>query len=356
MYTPMIRTRQSELIGIRALSSETKTLCRPLFDLAGPTRPTDIARPQAYTERNIARLKKCVEGFKDAFVDSSELDATLRLTGGVHPIIAAAKAIKDAGANPIPVTGLHRDVEHMNSVFRIGNSLGNGTVCVRLDATDIGTARISYKSLMTLLQSNGIDPSHIILLLDFQSVFAACVDVLVAQVLRFLEFVSVSQWQAAIIAGYGLPEQISREIHVRDQGYIPRLEQDAFFRIVDGKPTQRVWFGDYTSVAPTHVELDMRIISRTMGPKAVYALENSWFVVRGGPFVSEADGYRQYYTLASKIVALEDFPGDPDFSYGDRYIFDRSTGSATTTGGPASWITASVNRHATLTARSHNRK
>jgi hypothetical protein len=307
-----------------------------------------------FTDRNIAKLTKTIQGFEYVFVDSSELDPALRLTGGIPPILAAARAMREAGTIPIPVAGLHRDLEHMKAVVEVGRNVGAGIVCVRFDATDIGTAKMSHKHLMTLLASNNLEPSQVVLLLDLQSVFSANVDLMAAQVFRFLDCTSGSNWQATILAGYGLPDQISRVIPVRDQGYIPRLEQDIYRRVVQGQPTQSIWFGDYTSVAPTHVELDWKIISRTMGPKAVYTLDNSWFIARGGPFAREAEGYRQYYSLASKIVALEDFPSAPDFSYGDRYIFDRSTGRGETTGGPGSWITASVSRHATLTAKLHS--
>jgi hypothetical protein len=88
-----------------------------------------------------------------------------------------------------------------------------------------------------------------------------------------------------------------------------------------------------------------------MCPKAIYTLDDLWFVVRGGAFSSHPDGYGQYFSIADEIVALDEYCG-PDFSYGDAYIADRANRSGKP-GSPASWITACVNHHITFTANTH---
>jgi hypothetical protein len=88
-----------------------------------------------------------------------------------------------------------------------------------------------------------------------------------------------------------------------------------------------------------------------MSPKALYTLDEEWFVVRGAAFSSHPDEYEQYYSIADEIVALDEYCG-PDYSYGDRYIFDRSKRTETP-GSPGSWITACVNHHLTFTADAH---
>ena len=88
-----------------------------------------------------------------------------------------------------------------------------------------------------------------------------------------------------------------------------------------------------------------------MTPRAIYALEDSWLVVRGGAFASHPDGRKQYYSIAKEIVALEEFSG-AEFSDGDAYIAERAVGTPSS-GSPGSWIGACVNHHITYTARAH---
>lgn len=350
MYTPIIRNRQSEVLAIQALTPEAKTCCTPLLDLAAPTKKGDQALAQAYTERNIRRMAKALKGFEHVLVDSSELDPALRVHGNKHPLVEAARAIVAAGCLPIPVTGLHRDESHMKAALKIRSiTENNRPICFRLDATDVGTASSSYKQLLSLLSGNSIDSTDAILLIDLQSVYGKDVESLTAQVSRFMSQVLKSQWAALIVAGYGIPDQLPEAIAVREQGYIPRVEQDVYQRVARAHSIENLWLGDYTTLSPMHVELDWRLISKTMSPKAIYALTDTWFVVRGGPFSSH--GYGQYHDLAAGIVALDEFPG-PDYSFGDKYI-DDCANRVTSTGSPASWITACVNHHITLSAETH---
>jgi hypothetical protein len=354
VYTPIIRNRQSEIIAIRKLSAETKRLCTPLVDLAAPSRSADVSNAREYTERNILRTAAALRDFSVVLIDSSELDPSLRVAGGRHPLLEAARAVSSEGITPIPVTGIHRDDDHMKAVKDIGSVTGNGAVCFRLDATDIGTARHTNERLQDLLTKRGMKSLDVILLLDLQCLYGEDVDLLASKVDRFIQCASESPWNAIIVAGYGIPDRISLAVPVRGQRYIRRVERDVYLRIAKNESVEKLWFGDYTSVAPTHVELDWKLIHRTMGPKAIYALKDSWFVIRGGPFSSDRDGRRQYHNLAAQIVALEEFPRDPMYSFGDLYIFERRIRGARPPGSQGSWISACVNHHITLTADIHS--
>lgn len=352
MYTPIVRCRQSEVLAIRELPPDAKAHCVPLLDLPAPSKNDDKVSPADYTERNIGRLKKALDSLERVFVDSSEIDPTLRLSGGKHPLVEASKAVALAGAVPVPVTGLHRDASHMKAASKVRTELANGSLCIRLDPTDINTATLTYKRVLALLSENAVDTSETILLLDLQSVFREKSDPLVTMVSRFMARAMKSEWAGVVIAGYGIPDELGEAVAVREQGYIPRTEQIIYRKVAEAHTINKLWFGDYTTLSPTHVELDWRLMSRVMSPKATYTLEDSWFVVRGGPFSRHADGYGQYYDLAAEIVALEEFSG-AEFSYGDNYIKERAD-RLPPPGNPSSWIKACVNHHITLTAVSHN--
>jgi hypothetical protein len=304
-----------------------------------------------YTERNILRVSGALDNLESVFIDSSELDPTLRLAGGEHPLVSLATTVAQSGVVPVPVTGLHRDAEHMTAALTIFRDHSPGAICLRLDATDMSTSTLTWRRLLSLLSDNSISTSDVFILVDLQSVFRLDPAPLILMVSRFMTQVVGNDWKGFIVGGYGIPDDISEAVAVREQGYIPRVEQLIYRGVAQLHPFENLWFADHTTLSPSHVELDWRLMSRVMSPKAIYTLRDSWFVVRGGPFSTHEDGYDQYYDLAAEIVALEEFSG-ADFSFGDRYIEERSR-RRPKAGSPSSWIKACVNHHITASALAH---
>lgn len=352
MYSPILRNRQSEMLALKHLSKETRKHVMPIFDVAAPTKSADQAEGQKYVERNISRTEKLAAGFSTVFVDSSELDPAFRLFDRSHPLVGAAAAVVRAGSIPIPITGLHRDADHQNAVFAIRTEQQHKNLCIRLDTTDIGTASITYKGIQRLLGEESIAPSLVYLLLDLQCLHGLDKEPAIKQIYRLFKLLEEEAWAGIIVGGYGMPDQLSMAVSTNDQNYLKRIEQDIFYGVAAYEMETPIWFADYTTLSPSVVELDWRLIRKVMAPKALYTLEDSWFVVRGGAFSNHPDGYGQYFSIAEEIVALDEFCGQ-DFSYGDKYIWNCSqrVGSP---GSPASWITACVNHHITFTADVHS--
>jgi hypothetical protein len=351
VYSPILRNRQSEMLALQHLYDPVRPHIMPLIDVAAPTKDADRAASVKYVERNIARSQKVVAGFPAVFVDSSELDPNFRLPGGIHPLARAAAAVIEAGVRPIPVTGLHRDHEHRAAALSIVNVRDLPSVCVRLDATDVSTSTLTHKHLGELLDADSLEPKNVYLLLDLQCLFGLDPETASRQTLRFLRGLESETWAGIIVGGYGYPDQLSSACDTNDQTYLRRVEQDVFRDAASVEMNTPRWFADYTVLSPSAVELDWRLISKVMAPKALYTLEDVWFVVRGGAFSSHPDGYEQYFSMADEIVALDEFCG-ADFSYGDQYISDRHNRKGKA-GSPASWITACVNHHVTFTADAH---
>jgi Beta protein len=351
MYTPILRCRQNELLALTEVSAEAKQLCMPLLDLPAPSTNEQKAASEAFTERSIGRTKKALAGFVRVFVDSSELDPALRI-GGAHPLLEAAKSIALSDVLPVPVSGLHRDAAHKKAAAIASKELADDSVCIRLDSTDISTATLTQKRITGMLSDYGLDTSRAFLLIDLKSVFQQDPTHLAKSVGHFVAQASKWQWAGVVVAGYGVPDELREAIAVREQGYLPRTEQLVYRSVATANELQNLWFGDYTTLSPAHVELDGRYMNKVMGPKALYALEDSWFVVRGGPFSTHKDGYEQYYDLAAEITALDEFCG-AEFSWGDNYIQERAN-RIPRPGSPGTWIKACVNHHVTFTTLSHS--
>ena len=350
MYTPIVRNRQSELLAFRTLSGDVRKNVMPLLDVAAPTKSADRAAAEKYVLNNLVRTEKAANGLYSVFIDSSELSSDFRLPGNMHPLVAAADAIRRAGAMPIPVTGLHRDESHQGAALRIAEMNGQ-RIGVRLDATDVSTARISYQMMCDLLVACGIDTSHVFVIMDLQGLYNFDPVTTAMPVNRLIGLLKENIWAGIVVGGYGIPDQLSSAVQTNTQDYLPRVEQGIFDLLITEGVVSPIWFADYTTLSPSVVELDWRMISKVIAPKALYALDDSWFIARGGAFSSHPDGYEQYRTIARDITALDEFSGK-DFSSGDAYIEDRAQGKETP-GSPGSWITACVNHHVTLTARAH---
>lgn len=350
MYTPILRNRRSEILAFRGLAADVRKQMMPLFDVAAPTKSADQAAAEKYVGNNIARTEKAINGITWAFVDSSELNSDFRLPGGVHPLVAAATALTKGGVLPVAVTGLHRDEAHHDAAQMVMRA-GERWLCIRLDATDVSTATMSLRSIKALLTEFGLTTDRALLLLDLQGLYGLDVHAAAAPVIRLLGLLSADTWAGVIVGGYGVPEQLSTAVPPNSQDYLPRIEQDVYLHVCANSTGLKPWFADYTMLPPSVIELDWRLISRVIAPKALYALEDAWLVVRGGAFASHPKRYDQYHDIACEIVALDEFSG-AGFSPGDQYIADR-VASTVKPGSPATWITACVSHHISFTARVH---
>lgn len=339
------------MLALRHLSAKTKACVAPLIDVASPSRSSDKAEAEAYVARNIANAAKVVSGFPVVLIDSSELDPDFCLAGDAHPLVFAAQSVIDAGVRVIPVTGLHRDKVHLSHASNLQKQVETLGVCIRLDETDVSTTALTNKRISDLISAEAYSPERVYLLFDLQCLWGRHSEAISKQVLRLLRMLSETRWAGIIVGGYGFPDQLSDACSTNESTYIPRVEQDVFSSAAKLALETPIWFSDYSVLSPSSVELDPRLIRRVMTPKAIYTLDDTWFVVRGGAFSRHPDGYGQYFSIADEIIALAEFSG-ADFSYGDRYIYERYLRN-TTPGNPASWITACVNRHITCTAFAH---
>ncbi|WP_454874704.1 beta family protein [Paraburkholderia xenovorans] len=170
MYTPILRNRQSEVLAFKGVPPELRAHMTPLLDVAAPTKSADQAKAEKYVTNNIVRIGKQMSGFGTVFVDSSELDPSFRLPGNLPPLVAASAAITGAGSTPVPVTELQRDNSHHEAVRSVIRSIRQ-RICIRLNFTDVSTARLSFTNIRDFLQGNAIETAQTYLLFDLQGLY-----------------------------------------------------------------------------------------------------------------------------------------------------------------------------------------
>ena len=344
LYTPVLRNRQSEMAALSELSFDIKQTIIPLIDIARPNETLGSQKYENYVQNGLNRLAKKIIDFNIIFLDSSELPADYRIDGERHPLLAAANVF-DANLEIIPVTGIQRDNDHNKAVKEILKDTNNRKIGIRLDEDDISTFRISHSEIQQLLNHLEMNQYEVFLILDIGPVKEEDIQQIKDNIQKWVDLVAeMKNWKLIVIT-LSIPEEIYKIVSPRSCEYIPRLDQ-RINQIIEVKDDVTVWFGDYTTVHPVQIEIDIKQIYKTVCPKVIYSLENYWFIVRGGPFAKH--GYTQFYDLANSIVALDEFSGE-HFSRGDKYIYDKAQRIGKP-GNISTWIQASINHHITLKA------
>ena len=348
MYCPILKSKRSEGLALRHLDDSIKRSIVPLIDLAAPTSSGQIDNPPKFVERNIKSLTTYLPSFERVMIDSSEMDADIRTPNGLHPLFAAAEALSEKNIGIVPVTGLDRDHYHQSAVLDVIN-LGVNTIGIRVDPYDLETPTMTATRLNELRRKS-YDDKRIILIYDLQNIYGKDVHRLLSSISELDGKLRHTSEEMTVVSGSGLPEKMAVAVPTKSSNYLRRVELDVWKRLSQSITNERnVVFGDYATVTPGYVQLDFRLIHKQIGPKIIYALDEEWFVIRGGSFEQHPDGWTQYYALAEEITKLDEYPGE-EYCYGDRFIGEKADGIGTT-GSPGSWVTVCVNRHITYTSR-----
>lgn len=346
-YYPILKTKRGELLALRHLPADVKAIVTPILDLVAPSTEAQKQNSAAFVARNVGTLSANLDGFASVLLDSSEIDATLRLPENRHPLVAAFEQIAGKGISVVPVSGLSRDKAHWQASIHIASKQDLNTICLRLDPYDLEVPSDTVEGVAQL-KRGALAKVEILLLYDLRGVHGKDPLRLASQVSALDQKLSPYVASTSIVASCGLPEKMSEVVSARSASYIRRIELDVWtqLRTISARGNKFL-LGDYTTVTPEHVELDWRLIFKMIGPKIIYALKEEWFVTRGGSF--EKSGRDQYYDLARQATKLADYPG-PEYSFGDDYIYKRAN-ETENHGSPGSWIAPCVNRHITLTSR-----
>lgn len=304
-YSPIVKSKQCELHALRRAPRSDQLALLPLIDLVAPSKQSETRTPQAFVYKNIIAIPKRLGNFSRVVLDSSEIDLDLRVNNGEHPLLFAAETLQENGTSVIPVIGLARDPSHIAAAKDINEAQEKPVICVRIENYDLQTPTQASARIKALLAKDFREQS-VIILYDQRSVVVQNAMSVGNAISAIDRQISNLNPVATIIAGCGFPTKLSDVVTTHSEGYISRIELDIWAHVIANLPgTRKLIFGDYTIVTPDYVELDWKVISRTIGPKIIYTLDKTWFVVRGGPF--RIYGRNQYRHLAEQVMLLPDF-------------------------------------------------
>lgn len=149
-----------------------------------------------------------------------------------------------------------------------------------------------------------------------------------------------------VLIGTSVPVSMS-EVEGQ-QTLIPRKEWQLFQNVIQEAPNTLIHFGDYSARNSSSAWELPPGAGKHAHIKVRYTTNDSVFVVTIGS-KSAGEGFQKFHEIAKIIVESDNFSG-ADFSYGDKYIFDKQI-QGSGTGNFSTWITAEINHHITLMVR-----
>jgi hypothetical protein len=244
----------------------------------------------------------------------------------------------------VPVTGISRDPSHQRAVNQVVAKDERG-LCLRLQIGE--AAKPNLKNEIDGLLNNVVPPSECDLVLDLGAPnfvplegFAKAVEVLVRK-LPYLR-----SWRTFTLLGTSFPPSMA-EVKTSPIS-LPRNEWLLYRLVATSLSRSRLRipaFGDYSINYPTSLPLDMRLLK----PSATirYTTETAWFIVKG-PNVRDKK-FEQYRTHCRTVMQSAGYSG-PDFSAGDKYIYECGRGVAST-GNLTTWRFVGTNHHLEVVVR-----
>lgn len=350
-YVPILRWKRAERCALKNLRLEDRARMTPLVEV---TPGAVAANGTSGGTSDGSGLRKAADeilkswGDGKLFLDLGLIDPGVRLSGGVHPVIAVFEAGRSFFPSFVPVITLDSDRAYQEAVGAVvaQDRLG---VCLRLRDSELWRPGLPDE-ILRLLSRLALEYESVDLLIDFgvadrpPNLAEAC------------DLVPVlSRWRTFTAVGGAFPKNLS-DLEPRDQHVLVRRDWLAWRDQVAVRSLPRLpSFGDYAIQHPVY---DPPVYDG--GPPNVsasirYAAEDHWVIMRGeGIRNDDGPGAEQWPAQAMLLRERPEFSGK-DFSDGDRYIEDMAdnmaNGGLPNNGNPTTWLQAGLNRHLTLTAR-----
>lgn len=346
MYVPFLKLKKNEILSLKILDGNVLGNITPFFDIP---RIKDMGEEdfKKRIEMGVKDLTRHWDNDRKFYLDTFDVDQDLR-PDGLCPFSYVRQALEKF--NFIPVAGIDRDDEHLNSVREHLDEMETKVIAVRFLPNDFESYDLIKEEIEDILGGLIGKCDKIDLILDCRVVVAnraiSIAEEAVAFTERFCKDYAVGN---VILTGSSIPASIADIVPTNSETYFPRYEIQVWkaFNASFNQELTNTVFGDYGVISPEYsdIDLDARMLATVASPKAIYTLEGQHYAVRGSRFRTHADGYGQYFNLARQIASKDFFRG-PHFSSGDEYITQKSQ-NIPKAGSPQTWIKNTLNSHIT---------
>lgn len=334
-YAPVIKGKLNDIKAVSYLSHELADRMKPVFELP-PFVETDA--PEQVLARFAARLAKLYPK-RPCYVDFPLLKKGARTSSGEGVLATAYGQLNALSINYEPVYGFDRDDSLWSLVIQQANQ--SGGMLLRLGVDDLEFASDTLDQIQDLTL-RGLDTKSLDVLLDCRSLSSPASTVAIAEMASvFLDNLATSfRIRKAVIAGSSALKTVT-SIEKNSCGDVLRNELSLWANVrVRNLPLEAI-YGDYGVIHPDFTDLTP---SKHINGKIRYTHGKHFHIFRGHS-LSQDDRYEQYRKLSHSVMSSGFFQGHT-FSHGDRYIYDCSTGQAST-GNAGTWVMNDLNHHFT---------
>lgn len=355
-YLPFLKFKQNEIQAVFGLEADIFPYVVPLFDIPKEKRidtAEGIASRVAKGAKQLASHSKKIANL-NFFVDNHDLDDSIAINGQ-HQYRFILSQLQNY--NVIPVMAFDRVADHNQAALDRCRQ-GQTQVGIRLQFEDFQSfalLRPKLDSLVAQAKLAGVLTTYLIF--DCRLITSdSHASTLKKAIAKFCEK-SMQTYDSThyIVAGSVIPASIADLMATNTERTLKRLEDNIWRHLVSNPSTANIIYGDYGIVSPEFSELDLpaELMPKFAAPKVFYTTSGEFYIQRGGQFSGHPKGYGQYFDIADKI-AKKPFYRTDKYSYGDKYIFDRSSFSPALPakgGAPGSWIKATLSAHIAYVVR-----
>ncbi|HIB4638990.1 TPA: beta family protein [Klebsiella quasipneumoniae subsp. similipneumoniae] len=350
-YIPFLKAKSNETQALEELYKKDATIftqITPFFDIPresnNQTMENVLNKAHSFKKRldNKALFKNM-----EFYIDNYDLDDEI-LIDGVEQYEYILSLFRDYLY--IPVIGINRLEKHNKSVYD-SLSINGGKLAIRLVAEDIESYKITKMHLlkmMAIIRTLKVEQLHLII--DLRYIQPTDIKRLTDMAEYFILNVNKDfHFDKCIISASSIPANISSLLETYQRKSFTRAEWKIWDTLVNEKKIGNIIYGDYGIVSPDYsdIDLDPKLFRKVSAPKVFYTYKNNMFCVRGGSFQNDERGNGQYYDIAT-IIHDQKFFRATTFSYGEQYVYDRSSYSPKKpdkAGNLSSWIKAMLTSH-----------
>jgi hypothetical protein len=339
-YIPCLRWKQGEYQALMHLSPAARDSILPLIDVAEIGFDFEKREESKSVDEHLTPVAKRVRekwGTNECFVDLHLIGASQRMASGQHPVTFVFDDLRLKGIRAVPVTGINQDSQWQDAIQKAVDDGGRG-FCFRINLEDAMKPTLGTV-ISDLLHKYGRQVEECDLIIDEEAPNFEPLDGFVGLLEAIIiNLPYLNRWRSFGVIGTSLPPSlstlgsglsiISRNEWLTYKYLIVRLKSTGI-RIPS--------FGDYAINHPEVLTVDPRFMKTKANIR--YTINDSWLIMRG----RNVRDYSEHRELCSAIVKSKMYNG-PDFSAGDKYIFDCAQGIAST-GNPTTWRWVGTNHH-----------
>ena len=318
-YSPFLKFKSGELNALSKLFPDDRKNIVPLLELP---------RDDSYTEdrlitkidKSVKKMKKDITSVFSFYIDNYEVPDVINIHGDDN-YLYLIEAFKNFDI--IPIIGFDRTETHNSIGINYANR-NSKKIALRVTFDYFDSFLAYKKDLESFLNDIKSDVSCIIIL-DCNYIDDSNVEIFGKNILKALEnIIGLERFNKIVLSGSSIPESIKTKVKTNTNAFINRNEVTLFKKIASIYLKTPLVFGDYTVISPGYSELNIEpeLMLNVMTSKIIYSLLDSHYITRGR--VIKTYGYNQYFSQAKDIIKKPFFRGI-DYSWGDRYLFEKAT-------------------------------